>query len=226
MSELATYEQQSRIMTPDGAILFIGQGRVLNPAEVVMNDTTAAQAGEMVRLNGGEARVANGAFVVPRFCRVQATAPVTGWNVASSGIPTDMPQTDRVGVLRLPNTVAAGLNAIGVTQNDLAVFDTNPAKCGKGVVAGTGSLVCVQSLASGSITANSIAAQVQGSTTAGKVNAVAAVAAGAAGNLVAGGTRMGVVVTPAGTPPGSPSSSNQTTGDDNMLGILVACGTN
>lgn len=107
-------------------------------------------------------------------------------------------------------SAAANTGFMGVAMNQVPFGKT-------GWYAGSGSIVGVKSLASASLTSNTAAAAVIGSSTAGAVNTTAANAAGSATNLPAGGTMLGRVLKIAGTTGGSTDM-----GSDTQLGIIVA----
>lgn len=193
MAELAYAISQYKLIGPDGTVQYVGAALVMNAFLVKSLEASAlAIAGEAVRLDVA----ASATVTIPRFERFASGAAVDA----------DIPQELSLGVFRI--SAATNILLCGVLTGDM------PA--GKlGVAAGAGSLVCVQSRPSASLTANTRGSKIIGSATAGQVDARVLNAAGAATNLAADATVLGMVVKPAGVAAG-------TTGDDAQLGALVA----
>lgn len=193
------FASQFRSVGPDGTTIYAGVGYTPEPVEVTNNETSAT-------LNAGEAARFDGTRDNATAATLQCTIPRTERVAAGGTTPTDIPQTEVFGILRV--SAVANVAFVGVALKDIPFGKTAP-------IAPSGAIVCVQSLASASLTSNVVGTKVIGSATAGKVNSTTSNAAGSATALVAAGTVLGTVLRIAGT-------GTTATGSDTQLGVLVA----
>lgn len=181
MPHLSVADSMYRILGPTGAVVW--QGAAL-PGQVLLVSNKEATT---VSITAGEA------------VRIDATTLMLGhFGMAASATPPIV----YIGGLRVSAT--SNVNWLGVAAETIVPL----ADGGRpGRVFGPGSICCVQSVAAP--TSNTIAANVLGSATAGKVDTAAAAAPGA-------GTLLGRVIQISGTT-GPPTD----TGTAGVLGIIV-----
>ena len=119
--EQVQFESQFRLVGPDGVTLYAQANVVCNPFDATSSEASnTTQAGDCIRLDNVAATV------IPRFERVASGAAT----------PADIPQT---GLLKFLRTSAADqLGLIGVPVQDIPAGKS-------GVLAGSGSMLCVKS---------------------------------------------------------------------------------
>lgn len=191
----AEYERPYAILAPDGTLLWQG----------------AAVPGVVYRIRNNEASAAIGVGEAVR----QDTGVTINMNIPR----WDFVATDAAAISSdIAFTVLGGLRVSAVANINWWGVALEPIAAGKsGLVGGPGTICCVKSVASGSITSNTRGGQVIGTATAGAVNALAAVAAGSV-TTAADNQTLGRVLLIAGT-----TGPGTDTGSATQLGIMVTC---